>query len=404
MENKLNEQTGPKKSAGRSGPEPMPELATFDVASFGSQDSIQIRVPEKSKTAVQYGLGPYPTEGMAAYSANGSQRLMKLQRRALGAKDVAIGLAYCGVCHSDIHTIREDWGKIQYPQIVGHELAGKVVAVGSAVSKFKIGARVGVGCMVNSCGHCLECDLGFEQYCENGSVQTYASKDRDGTITQGGYSKFNVVNENFVVNIPDLIDLAHAGPLMCAGITVFSPMRHWNIGLGKTIAVIGLGGLGHMATQIGAALGADVTVFTTSEDKVEDAKRFGAKNVVVNKDGSDFSKLKRSFDFMLDTVPYQHDLERFIPLLKRDATICIVGVGRVTEPHQIGAMSLLGDRNSIAGSAIGGIRETQELIDFCAQHGIRPEITKIAMSEIDDAWEKVVAKKVRYRFVMDMNA
>lgn len=369
-----------------------------------SKDNRADRSDLETKKETKYGLGPYKTDGMAAYSANGPQKLMKFERRALGAKDVAIELHYCGVCHSDIHTIREDWGKIQYPQIVGHELAGRVVAVGSRVSKFKIGARVGVGCMVNSCGHCSECVSGFEQYCENGSVQTYASKDRDGTVTQGGYSKFNVVNEDFVIRVPDSIDLADAGPLMCAGITVFSPMRHWSVGPGKTIGVIGLGGLGHMATKIGTALGADVTVFTTSEDKVEDAKRFGAKNVVVNKEGNDFSMLRRSFDFILDTAPYRHDIERFIPLLKRDATMCIVGVGRVTEPHQIGPMSLLGDRNSIAGSAIGGIRETQELVDFCAQHGIRPEITKIAMSEIDDAWKKVVAKKARYRFVMDMNA
>ena len=355
------------------------------------------------KSYKEYGNGPFPTEGMAAYSAQGPHKLMKFERRALGPKDVAIKMHYCGVCHSDIHTIHGDWGPVKYPQIVGHELAGEVVAVGSSVSKFKVGAKVGVGCMVNSCGHCEECLAGFEQYCENGNIQTYASKDRDGTITQGGYSRFVVVDENFVIRVPDTIDLADAGPLMCAGITVYSPMRRWSVGAGQNIAVIGMGGLGHIAVKIATALGANVTVFTTSSDKVSDAKKFGAKDVVVYKDGADLSKHKRAFQFILDTVPYTHNVEQFFALLKRDGTICRVGVGKLTAPNEVGQMTLVLNRGNFAGSAIGGIRETQELVDFCALHKIRPETSKIAMTEIDDAWSKVIDKKARYRYVIDMS-
>jgi uncharacterized zinc-type alcohol dehydrogenase-like protein len=327
---------------------------------------------------------------------------MKFQRRALGPKDVAIKLQYCGVCHSDIHHGREHWRKESFPLITGHELAGVVVAVGSSVSKFKVGSRVGVGCMVNSCRHCGPCESGMQQYCENGNVLTYGSKDRDGSITQGGYSTLNVVDEDFVIDIPDAIDLAHAGPMLCAGITVYSPLRRWSVGPGKKVGVVGLGGLGHMATKIASAMGAEVTVLTTSRNKVDDARRFGAKTVIVNEEGADLSKHRRSLDFILDTVPYQHDLERLVPLLKMDSTLCMVGVGKITEPHQIGPFSLLRDRTSFASSQIGGIRETQELVGFCALHGIRPEITKIPMSGIDDAWTKVVDKEARYRFVIDM--
>ena len=352
-----------------------------------------------------FGQGPFPAEGMALYSSQGPHELMKFQRRALGPKDVAIKLQYCGICHSDIHHGREHWRKETFPLVTGHELAGVVVAVGSSVSKFKVGSRVGVGCMVNSCRHCGPCEAGMEQYCENGNVLTYGSKDRDGSITQGGYSTFNVVDEDFVIAIPDAIDLAHAGPMLCAGITVYSPFRRWSVGPGKKVGVVGLGGLGHMATKIAAAMGAQVTVLTTSRSKVDDARRFGAETVIVSDQGADLAKYRRSLDFILDTVPYQHDLERLIPLLKMDSTLCMVGVGKTTEPHQIGPFSLLRDRTSFASSQIGGIRETQELVQFCALHGIRPEITMVPMSRIDDAWAKVVDKAARYRFVIDlMNA
>lgn len=349
------------------------------------------------------GNGPYPTEGMAGYSATGPLQPFKFQRRALGPKDVAIKVLYCGVCHSDIHMIHGDWGKIQYPQVVGHELAGEVVAVGSSESKFDVGSRVGVGTMVNSCRHCAECLRGAENYCENGNTQTYGSKDRDGSITQGGYSTFVVVDEDFVLRIPDAIDLAEAGPLLCGGITTYSPLRHWGIAPGSKVAIAGLGGLGHLAVQFATKLGADVTVVTTSPEKEQDARRFGAKDVLINKDGVDFSKYNRAFDFILDTIPYQHDLDRFIPLLKRDATLCRVGVGKLTTPNQFGQMTTVIARTAMAGSNTGGIRETQDMLEFCAAQQIKPQITKIPMSGINEAWSKVIAKQARYRFVMDMN-
>jgi uncharacterized zinc-type alcohol dehydrogenase-like protein len=381
----------------------MSAIASAGVGGAGMLNLTPARAAS-GKNQAAIGNGPYPVEGMAAYAPTGPLRRMKFQRRALGPKDVAIQLHYCGVCHSDIHTVRGDWGNIRYPQVVGHELAGEVVAVGASAGKFKVGSRVGVGCMVDSCRHCSECLSGFEQFCENGNTQTYASNDRDGSITQGGYSTFVVVDEDFVINVPESVDLADAGPMMCAGITVYSPLRRWNVGPGKRIAVSGLGGLGHMAVQIATAMGADVTVITTSEDKIPDARRFGAKNAILNKDGADLSQYKKSFDFVLDTVPYRHDLDRIIPLLKRDAVICRVGVGRLTEPNEFGQMNLVFARNAIAGSNTGGIRETQEMVDFCALNKIKLEITKIPMNGIDQAWEQAVAKKARYRFVIDMNA
>jgi len=350
------------------------------------------------------GQGPYPAEGMAVYSATEPLKPFKFTRRALGPKDVAFKLHYCGVCHSDIHHGHEDWKKEKFPLVPGHELAGVVAAVGSSVSKFKVGDRVGVGCMVNSCHHCAMCDMGMEQYCENGAVFTYGSTDRDGTMTQGGYSTFNVVDEDFIIHVPDAVDLADAGPMMCAGITVYSPFRHWSIGPGKKVGVVGLGGLGHMAVKIATALGAQVTVITTSPSKVDDARKFGAKDVIVNPDGADLSKHRRTLDFIIDTAPYKHKLDKLFTLLKQDATYCMVGVGKVSDPYEIGPFSLLASRNSYASSQIGGIRETQELVDFCALHHIRPEITKISMNEISDAWVKVVDKKVRYRYVIDMKA
>ena len=376
------------------------------IAGAGAAGLLNLQPANAAETrnAVAPGDGPYPAEGMAAYSPAGPHKLMRFQRRALGPKDVAIKVHYCGVCHSDIHTIRGDWGKIQYPQIVGHELAGEVVAVGSSVSRFNVGARVGVGTMVNSCRVCTECQAGHENYCLNGNTQTYGSKDRDGTITQGGYSTFVVVDEDFVINIPGAIDLAEAGPLLCAGITVYSPLRRWGVSPGKKVAVVGMGGLGHLAVKLAAALGAEVTVFTTSPDKVGDARRFGAKDVVINREGADFSKFNHAFDFALDTVPYKHDLNRFVPLLKRDATYCRVGVGKVVDSNEIGQMNLVLYRNALAGSNTGGIRETQDFIDFCALNKIRPEITKIPMNGIDDAWTKVFEKKARYRYVMEMKA
>jgi uncharacterized zinc-type alcohol dehydrogenase-like protein len=313
-----------------------------------------------------YGSGPYPTEGMAGYSAAGPLQMLKFQRRALGPKDVAIRIDYCGVCHSDIHTIYGDWGSVQYPQIVGHEAAGEVVAIGTRVNKFDVGSRAGVGTMVDSCRHCPECSRGAENHCENGNTQSYGSKDRDGSITQGAYSRFVVVDEDLVLSIPASIDLAEAGPLLCAGITTYSPLRRWGIAPGKKVAILGLGGLGHLAVQFATKMGADVTVVTMSPDKEEDARRFGAKDVLINKDGVDFSKYKGAFDFILDTIPCQHDLDRFIPLLRRDATLGRVGVGQLTTPNEYGQMTTVLARTALADSNTGGIRETQDMLEFCA--------------------------------------
>jgi uncharacterized zinc-type alcohol dehydrogenase-like protein len=356
------------------------------------------------------GLGPYRAEGMAAYSATGPLRRMTFDRRALRPKDVAIRIRYSGVCHSDIHTVRGDWGAVPYPLIVGHEIAGEVAAVGSSVSRFTAGNRVGVGTMVNSCRVCTECQAGHENYCLNGNTQTYGSPDeygsneKDGPVTQGGYSTFIVVDEDFVIRIPEAIDLAAAGPLLCAGITVYSPLRRWSVSHGQKVALIGMGGLGHLGVKLAAALGAEVTLFTTSPEKTNDAKRFGARDVVINRDGADWSRLRHTFDFALDTVPYKHDLNRFIPLLKRDATYCRVGVGKVTDSNEIGQMNLVLYRNALAGSNTGGVAETQDMVDFCARNQIVPEITKIPMTGIDAAWEKVIAKQARYRYVIDLGA
>jgi uncharacterized zinc-type alcohol dehydrogenase-like protein len=346
--------------------------------------------------------GTYPAKGMAAYGPKQPLRLMNFERRPLGPKDVAIKVLYCGVCHSDIHTVRQDWGKVQYPLIVGHELSGEVVEVGSEVSKFKKGARVGVGTMVNSCRTCSECKAGRENYCLNGNTPTDGSTDKDGSITQGGYSTFIVVDQDFVINFPESIELIDGGPLLCAGVTVYSPMKHWNVSEGKKVAILGMGGLGHLAVMLAKALGAEVTVFTTSPEKTEDAKKFGATNVVINKKGEDYANFKHSFDFILDTIPYKHELNPFIPLLKPDATLCRVGVGKVTDSNEIGQMNLVLYRNALAGSNTGGIRETQEFVDFCAAKKIKPQITKISMSEIYKSWDTIVRKNARYRFVVDM--
>jgi uncharacterized zinc-type alcohol dehydrogenase-like protein len=408
MENNKSNDDNATKRIGRRGFITQSALSTASVlvSSTFLSSFADAQTPKKNSTImnIKNGQGPFSTKGMAAYSPEAPLRIMDFERRALGPKDVAIKLHYCGVCHSDIHTIHEDWGKVQFPQIVGHELAGEVVSVGSSVSKFVIGARVGVGTMVNSCRYCSECEAGHENYCLNGNTQTYASKDRDGSITQGGYSTFVVVDEDFVINIPSAMDLAEAAPLLCAGITVYSPLRRWGVTTGMKVAILGMGGLGHIAVKVAKALGAEVTVFTTSPDKVADAKRFGATNVVINKEGADFSGYNHSFDFALDTIPYKHNVRPFILLLKRDATYCRVGVGKVSDDIETGQMSLVLFRNAIAGSNTGGIRETQDMINFCALNNIKPEIVKIPMNGINEAWKKVVDKKARYRYVLDVQA
>lgn len=349
---------------------------------------------------------PFAVHGYAAKSATAPLAPFSFQRRAVGANDVVIDIHYCGVCHSDIHTSKGQWSEQRYPLVTGHEIAGVVLVVGSGVSNFKVGDRVGVGCMVDSCGHCAECSTGFEQYCEVGPTMTYGSKVptsvEPGGLTQGGYSSAVVVSKDFLIHVPDAVELAAAGPLMCAAVTVYSPLRHWNIRKGYRVGIVGMGGLGHLAVKMATALGAEVTVFTTSADKVADAKRFGAVDVVVNNDPEKLKQYARKLDFVLSTVPYQYDMDPVMATLKRDATMCLVGIGLVSQPNELGPFTTIQKRNSFAGSMIGSIRETQDAVDFCNLHGIRPDYQLIGISQINNVWEQVVAKKARYRYVIDL--
>lgn len=351
---------------------------------------------------------PFPVQGFAAKAAGAPLMPYSFRRRAVGPNDIAIDLHYCGVCHSDIHTSNGDWGAQPYPLVTGHELAGKVVAVGSGVSEFRVGDHVGVGCMVNSCGVCHECSAGFEQFCEVGPTMTYGSRVPDSVeptgITQGGYSTAAVVNKDFVIRIPEEYDLAAAGPIMCAAVTVYSPFRHWQVRKGATIGIIGLGGLGHLGVKIAKALGAEVIVFTTSPSKVADAKRFGAADVIVNYEADKIKAYSRKLDFILDTSSKEHNVDAAISTLKRDATLCRVGIGDVKNNNQVGQFATIAKRNNFAGSMIGSIRETQEIIDFCNLHDIKPDYQLIKPSEINQVWQSVIDKKARYRYVMDIKS
>ncbi|WAP50777.1 NAD(P)-dependent alcohol dehydrogenase [Arthrobacter sp. ATA002] len=322
-----------------------------------------------------------------------------IERRDVGPHDVLIDIAYAGVCHSDIHTVRGEWGPIAYPQVVGHEIVGTVAEVGVDVTKHKVGDRVGVGCMVNSCRECENCKAGMEQYCLNGNIGTYASKDVDGTITQGGYATSVVVNDDFVLRVPESIPYEAAAPLLCAGITTYSPLAHWNAGPGKRVAVVGMGGLGHMAVKIAVAMGADVTVLSQTLSKQEDGLRFGAKDYYATSDESTFEKLANTFDLIINTVSAPVDLQQYLSLLRLDGTM--VSVGAPPEPLPISVFALMGQRRSYAASNIGGIRETQEMLDFCAEHNIAPEIELIDAKDINTAYERVLKSDVRYRFVID---
>jgi uncharacterized zinc-type alcohol dehydrogenase-like protein len=335
----------------------------------------------------------------AAPSADGELVPTTIERRDLGAHDVLIDIKYAGICHSDIHTVRGDWGPQQYPLVPGHEIAGVVTEVGSAVTKHRVGDRVGVGCMVNSCKECANCLKGDEQYCLNGMVGTYGAEDRDGTITQGGYSTHVVVTEDFVVRIPEGIDLDVAAPLLCAGITTYSPLRHWGAGPGKKVAVVGLGGLGHMAVKLAHAMGAEVTVLSQSLKKQEDGLRLGADNYFATSDPSTFEQLAGTFDLIINTVSASIDISAYLQLLALEGAL--VNVGAPAEPLPVNAFALIGGRRSFAGSMIGGIRETQEMLDFCAEHHLGAEIEVIPAEKINDAYERVLASDVRYRFVID---
>ncbi|WP_336629930.1 MULTISPECIES: NAD(P)-dependent alcohol dehydrogenase [unclassified Microbacterium] len=322
-----------------------------------------------------------------------------IERREPGPHDVVIDIAYAGICHSDIHTVRGDWGPQRYPLAPGHEIAGTVAAIGSEVTRFAVGDRVGVGCLVNSCRECPACLRGEEQYCTGGSVGTYGAIDRDGTVTQGGYSRQVVVTEDFVLRIPDAIPLDRAAPLLCAGITTYSPLRHWKVGPGSRVAVIGLGGLGHMAVQIAHALGAEVTVLSQSLRKKDEGIRLGADRYLATSEPETFSGNRRAFDLILNTVSAPLPLDDYLRLLDTNGTL--VCVGAPPEPMSVSINQLLGFRRSLAGSAIGGIAETQEMLDFCAEHGLAAEIELIDAAGINDAYERVLASDVRFRFVID---
>jgi uncharacterized zinc-type alcohol dehydrogenase-like protein len=335
----------------------------------------------------------------AAPSAGEPLAPTTFDRREVGARDVLIDIKFAGICHSDIHSVRGDWGPQPFPLTPGHEIVGVVAEVGPDVTHHKVGDRVGVGCMVNSCQECKNCKAGNEQYCSNGMVGTYGAVDRDGTTTQGGYSTHVVVDSGYVLSIPENIDFAAAAPLLCAGITTYSPLRHWGAGPGKNVAVVGLGGLGHMAVKLAHALGAKVTVLSQSLKKQEDGLRLGADHYYATSDPDTFEALANSFDLIINTVSAPIDVNAFLGLLAVDGTL--VNVGAPPEPLNVNAFSLIANRRAFAGSNIGGIRETQEMLDFCGKHDIVSEVEVIPADKINEAYERVLASDVRYRFVID---
>jgi alcohol dehydrogenase (NADP+) len=335
----------------------------------------------------------------AATSPTDSLVPTTITRRDVGPHDVLIEIAYAGICHSDIHTVRGDWGPITYPQVVGHEVAGTVLQIGSDVTQHAVGDRVGVGTIVNSCRECDNCRDGQQQYCLAGNTQAYNSIDRDGTITQGGYSTHVVVDENYVLQIPAALDFSKVAPLLCAGITTYSPLRHWQAGPGSTVAVVGMGGLGHLAVKFAHAMGAHVTVLSQTLSKRDDGLRLGADAYHATSDLDTFTQLTNSFDLIINTVSAPVDLDAYLRLLRRDGTL--VSVGAPSEPLPVAVFSLFGNRRSFAGSSTGGIAETQEMLDFCAEHGIEPDTELIDAAGINDAWERVLRSDVRYRFVID---
>lgn len=343
------------------------------------------------------------TAGYAAYSPTQPLAPYAFERRALRANDVAMEILYCGVCHSDLHTARNDWGWSYYPIVPGHEIVGRVIEVGPQVTHYKVGDQIAVGCMVDSCQQCDQCHKGEEQLCRKGMTMTYGSKDRiSGEPTQGGYSKHLIVREEFCLRIPEGLDIARTAPLLCAGITTYSPLRTWGVGPGSRVGVIGLGGLGHMAVKLAAGLGAQVTVLSRSASKQADALALGADRLLVSADASAMAAAASSMDLIIDTVPVKHDLNPYMPLLDVDGTLVLVGqVGPMNEQNTV---PLILGRRRVAGSPIGGIRETQEMLDFCAKKNILPDVEMIRMDEINAAYERMERADVRYRFVIDMSS
>ena len=341
------------------------------------------------------------TKGYAAQTKTSPVAPFEFERREPGTTDVQIEILFCGVCHSDLHQVRDEWGGSIYPMVPGHEIVGRVSAVGSGVTKFVVGDLAGVGCMVDSCRSCESCGIGLEQYCDrNQIVFTYNSRFPDGTPSYGGYSNSIVVDEAFTLHISPKLDLAATAPLLCAGITTYSPMKHWNVQPGQKVGVVGLGGLGHMALKFAHAFGAHVTQFTTSPGKEEDARRLGADEVVLTRDPEALKALAGTFHFIIDTVSAPHDLNMYLTLLKRDGSMVLVGLPE--DPAKVDAFPLAGKRRSLAGSNIGGIAETQEMLDFCAEHGIVSDIEMTPISKVNEAYERMLKNDVKYRFVIDM--
>lgn len=342
------------------------------------------------------------TIGYASHSAESQLKPYHFERRGLRANDVSIEILFCGICHSDLHTCHGDWGEQPYPLVPGHEIIGKVIEVGPEVKNFKAGDNVGVGCLVDSCQDCDQCHNHEEQYCRNGIVATYGSADKvTGETTQGGYSKHIVVRQEFVVSISNKLDLAKAAPILCAGITTYSPLRKWNVKKGSRVGVIGFGGLGHMGVKLAVAMGAEVTVITRSKSKEETAKSLGAKGILCSTDQDAMNKAASSFDFLLDTIPVKHDFNSYTPLLDIDGTLCLVGqIGPMEEPL---TLPLVFGRRRIAGSLIGGLKETQEVLDFCAEHNIHPDCEMITPDEINKAWDTLTTSNPAHRYVIDMS-
>lgn len=346
-------------------------------------------------------MKPMKAKSFAAPSATQPLEYYEFERREPQASDVEVDIHYCGVCHSDLHTAHGDWGEVEYPCVPGHEIVGLVTRVGTGVTKFKVGDRVGVGCMVNSCDTCEACKNGFENSCFQGPVWTYSSKDPiDGSDTKGGYSTMIVVPEHFVLHLPDSLDMAQSAPLLCAGITTFSPLRHWKVGPGMKVGIIGLGGLGHMGVKYAKAMGAEVWVLTSTPAKAEAAKSYGAQGIIVSTSAEDMAKAAHTFDFLLDTIPKAHDLSPYLQLLNVHGTVCLVGPIEPMPGFHSG--SVIGGQKSIAGSGIGGIPETQEMLEYSAEHKILPEIEVIKIQDINTAWQSLMDKQMSKRYVIDM--
>ena len=341
------------------------------------------------------------SHGYAALDAKSALVPFDFERREPGSKDVVVEIAYCGICHSDIHQARNEWGGSIYPMVPGHEIVGHVTAVGAEVTRFKVGDRAGVGVMVDSCRVCENCTASAEPYCEKGMVGTYNAKDYAGVPTFGGYSNNIVADERYVFTVSEKLDLAAVAPLLCAGITTYSPLRHWKVGKNSKVGVVGLGGLGHMGLKFAHSFGAHVVQFTTSENKIEDAKKLGADEVVVTKDAAAVAKHAGSFDFILDCVSAPHDINQYLGLLRLNGTLCLVGLPET--PLTVAPFSVVANRRSLAGSGIGGMKETQEMLDYCAEHNIVSDIELTSVDKLAEAYERVVKADVKYRFVIDMS-